>query len=741
MIKQELHVVVMPDGSLQPEWAETYTYITRRGQLVQAEIFNHFSATPASWLLFLGFCDPQVALSPSLCFFREFSGRFIRKLTRTPDLETLRDKVVIDISAEAISGILDSVPMMSGAEYISQDLLQDLWEGLALAFSTLIRNHGGSVKSFFRTFSPDIHLVGRVFFHLVENKRGGLPFAFLATYSTRVGGKGRSKHLPLKHALKEYCNDSEKLLELLSTVQVAAEKSELISGIYESGELFHPLAWSPEEALVFLREVPVYENAGILCRIPDWWKGRASGSRLSVQIGEKPLSHVGLDAILTFDTRLMLGDMVISKEEALKLLEESAGLSFIKNRWVAVDPEKLRQTLDAYEKAQTLSGREGIGILDALRMQLGSEKVPGVESTDVAVTVTRGRWLESVIEKMRQPELIPSVKPGKGFRARLREYQQKGLDWLHFLHSVGFGACLADDMGLGKTIQLLAFLSVLKSRKDGRANLLVIPASLITNWIHEIHTFFPNLTYFVAHPVFQPAKKVPKQSAKTIAGIDLVITTYTLTRKYEWLGDYTWGYLILDEAQAIKNPGTRQTRAIKAFKAKNRIVMTGTPVENRLSDLWSLFDFVNPGLLGNKTEFGKFTKTLKERPDGYKRLRSLVSPYILRRLKTDKSVISDLPEKVEMKTYAALSKKQVVLYKAMIQELAETIAQTDKIQRKGLVLASLMKFKQLCNHPDQYLGSGSYREKESGKFSRLRELCETIGEKRERVLVFTQSLA
>jgi len=261
---------------------------------------------------------------------------------------------------------------------------------------------------------------------------------------------------------------------------------------------------------------------------------------------------------------------------------------------------------------------------------------------------------------------------------------------------------------------------------------------LIANWTHEIDAFFPSLHYFVAHPDFQPAKRVEKQSTKALASVNLVITTYALAQKYTWLGAYTWGYVILDEAQAIKNPGTKQTRAIKALKAKNRIVMTGTPVENRLSDLWSLFDFVNPGLLGNKTEFGKFAKSLKDSPDGYKRLRTVVSPYILRRLKTDKSVISDLPEKVEMKTYAALSKKQVVLYKAMVQELAETIATTKGIQRKGLVLASLMKFKQLCNHPDQYLGSGPYQEKHSGKFARLREICDTIAEKRERVLVFTQ---
>ena len=196
--------------------------------------------------------------------------------------------------------------------------------------------------------------------------------------------------------------------------------------------------------------------------------------------------------------------------------------------------------------------------------------------------------------------------------------------------------------------------------------------------------------------------------------------------------------MILDEAQAIKNPGTKQTKSVKKLKSVNRIVMTGTPVENRLSDLWSLFDFINPGLLGSSQEFGKFAKNLARDPEGYARLRKVISPYILRRLKTDKTVISDLPDKVEMKTWSTLSRKQAVLYQKLVDDLRRTIESTEGIQRKGVILSSLMKFKQLCNHPDQYLGTGAFDENESGKFGRLREICETIHEKRERVLVFTQ---
>lgn len=739
-MKQELIVVVMPDGSLQPEWSPTGAYVTQSSELMQAEIFSRFSSAPESWLLFLGCCDRQVALSPSLSFFRAFSGRFIRKLSRTPDLDVLRDRVHIPVRDAELAAALDRVPIMSGAEYISPALLGQIWLDLSLSFSNLIRNHAGSVQSFFRAFSPDIHLVGRVFFHLVENKKGDLPFAFLATYSTRVGDRGRSKHLPLKYALAAYGSNSEKLLALLSTVHVVAEKSTLVAQLLDTGELFHPLAWSPRAALSFLREVPLYEAAGVLCRIPDWWKGRASGARLSIRLGENTPAHVGLNALVNIDARLMIGDLVITKEEAEQLLAASTGLSCLKNKWVAVDPEKLRLTLAAYEQAKEMSDLEGIGILDALRWQLGAEKIPGmVAADDVDVDVSKGRWLESVSEKLRNPELVSSVKPGKGFMARLRAYQQQGVNWLHFLHTLGFGACLADDMGLGKTVQLLAFLSVIKTRNPaGRASLLVIPASLIANWIHEIRKFFPGLDYFVAHPDFQPDRKIREKTGEDLGRLDLVITTYALAQKYAWISDYEWRYIILDEAQAIKNPGTKQTRAIKGLRAQNRIVMTGTPVENRLADLWSLFDFVNPGLLGNQSEFGRFAKGLKKDPDGYRRLRAVVSPCILRRLKTDKSVISDLPDKVEMKTYTPLSKKQVVLYKQLVEDLARTLARVDGIQRRGLVLASIMKCKQLCNHPDQYLGTGGFEEKHSGKFARLREICETIREKREKVLVFSQ---
>ena len=742
-MNQELNAVVMPNGFLQLEWTDTEEVINKSSRLLQQEIFKRFSTKNDSWLLFLSLCDHQVSLSPPLDYWRNFSGTFAMKLSQTPDLEILRHKAKILIEKDELKLLLGQAPLMIGSEYLSTELLEAVWVRVNNAFALAIKSYDGTVEDFIRTYSPNVHLVGRIFFHLVENKNSEYPFAFMATYSTRINKQGRSKHLPLKHALQEYENDNEKLLELLATVHRAAERGPLIADLLETGELFQPFVWTAGDAFSFLKEVPIYEESGILCRIPNWWKGNKASVRLNFSVGDSKPSLVGMDAILNFNARLFLGDTQISEKEARQLLSESEGLAFIKNKWVAVDPEKLQQTLNAYEKAKKLMTKEGFSLKDALRMQLAPEKLLDVNTQEVDWGISNGKWLKSVIQKMLNPELITSVKPGKAFKAKLRDYQKKGLSWLYFLHSLQFGACLADDMGLGKTIQALAFLNIMKSKlkesgKPYKASLLVIPASLIGNWENEIRRFSPDIKFYIAHPANNSGKKGVPKGKESPDGFDLVITTYTLVQKYKWLQSYSWNYIILDEAQAIKNPGTKQAQAIKKLSSLNRIIMTGTPVENRLSDLWSLFDFLNPGLLGNAGEFNKFSKNLNQDTSGYSRLRKIISPYLLRRLKTDKAVISDLPQKVEMKTYAPLSKKQILLYENLVKEIKEAIVQTEGIQRKGLILSSLMKFKQICNHPDQYIGTGEFEEKDSGKFLRLREICETINEKREKVLVFTQ---
>jgi non-specific serine/threonine protein kinase len=292
-----------------------------------------------------------------------------------------------------------------------------------------------------------------------------------------------------------------------------------------------------------------------------------------------------------------------------------------------------------------------------------------------------------------------------------------------------FGALLADDMGLGKTVQILALLEFY--RKKSIKTLLIIPASLIGNWQKEASKFAPKLKLKLLHNAGDGTKFHLDEA-------DLFMTTYGMTARMPELSEPMWDLLIIDEAQAIKNHANKQTKSVKSIKSKMRIVMTGTPIENRLSDLWSIFDFLNSGLLGTQKEFTDFSKSLKTDISGYEKLRNTVTPIILRRLKTDKSIISDLHEKLEIKQFVSLSKKQIVLYQKIVEDVKNAVEELSGIERRGVIFSSIMKLKQICNHPDQFLGQSVFEQKHSGKFETLGEICETIREKRERVLIFTQ---
>lgn len=348
--------------------------------------------------------------------------------------------------------------------------------------------------------------------------------------------------------------------------------------------------------------------------------------------------------------------------------------------------------------------------------------------------MTNGKWLSELLRSLRRPEKIRKAAVPGTIHATLRPYQKNGYAWLNYMDKLGFGACLADDMGLGKTLQVLTYLEKLRKREKNARVLLIVPASLLGNWQREAEKFAPKMDLSILHGSSAPV--LGRRVSETDAFLN--ITTYGMASRIKELKDVEWSCIILDEAQAIKNPATKQTKEIKKLSGRMRIAMTGTPIENDLTNLWSLFDFLNKGLMGTSTEFGQFTKRLKEQPEKYAQLKSMVAPFMLRRVKTDKSIIADLPEKLETIDYAALSKKQVVLYRKTVAEMEERIMNSEGMERRGIVLATIIKLKQICNHPDQFLGQQTYSEEDSGKFAMLRSICETIYEKRERVLVFTQ---
>jgi superfamily II DNA or RNA helicase len=736
---KELIADIMPSHELVLTWENYGERLGEKQQALNSEIHTSYSENDKKWLLRLGCSDPKIPLSPSLNFWRGLAQIFLEKLKRYPDIEDIRHNADIDVLPEELDNLMDAAPLMIGREYLDRTLLSGVCKELNQLFSREIEIFPGSVKEFFHKFSPHIHLAGRVYFHLVESKDDAFPFQFLATYATQ--SKNSQRHRPLHYALEEYRDHQDQLLELLTTVHAAAQRSGLLKELLDTGELFHHLAWDTQDAYAFLQQIQGFEHCGIICRIPDWWKKSSSKPIVKISLGNSEPSFVGMNTLLDFQANILMGDTPITLEEAQELLAQTSGLARIKNRWIEVDKLRLQNLLNAYEKA-LLKNDTGLTIKEALQLQLHPDRLSSGDKTDLEIS--NGEWLESVIKRLNQPELVTSADPAQDFVAILRHYQQKGLNWLSFLDSLGFGACLADDMGLGKTIQILGFLSILRIKEPDKTSLLIIPASLISNWENEILKFLPNLKYYIAHPSYIEngiKKGRDKRSEQTpdLASFNLVITTYAMAQRHKWMEDVQWRCLILDEAQAIKNPTTQQSKQVKRLKATTKITMTGTPIENSLTDLWSLFDFLNPGLLGTATEFKTYSAQLKKDPSRYLQLKKVISPFILRRMKTDKAIAPDLPEKIEMKTFPQLSKKQVVLYTDFVKKLEARLAEADQgIQRKGLILSSLMKFKQICNHPDQYLGTGDFDPRDSGKFIRLGELCETIYAKRERVLVFTQ---
>ncbi|MBF0419636.1 MAG: DEAD/DEAH box helicase, partial [Magnetococcales bacterium] len=414
----------------------------------------------------------------------------------------------------------------------------------------------------------------------------------------------------------------------------------------------------------------------------------------------------------------------------------------LRGQWVEIDRGRLELAIRQFKEAEALAEKGGLTFSEAMRMLAGTSFVD--DSSTITATdwsqITAGPWLAETLKALRSPK-GGSVDPGPALKGTLRSYQKAGVEWMHLLSGLGLGACLADDMGLGKTIQILSLLLVQK-QTDGKKqpSLLVAPASLLANWAAEIERFAPGLKAQIVHPSMMTADQLKELTPDWFEDLDLGITSYSTLLRLPVLEETRWRMVVLDEAQAIKNPGAKQTRAAKALKAKSRIALTGTPVENRLGDLWSIFDFINPGLLGTSKQFNGYSKKLSEREHNpYGPLRELVRPYILRRMKTDKSVISDLPDKTEVRAHCTLSRKQAALYSQTVSDLAKALEEgVEGIQRKGLVLATMMRLKQICNHPSQWLNDHSWAEEDSGKFARLREIAEVIADRQEKMLIFTQ---
>jgi superfamily II DNA or RNA helicase len=534
---------------------------------------------------------------------------------------------------------------------------------------------------------------------------------------------------------------------------------ELLAGLGAAARLFGDLDDALREAapaLVemditgafrFLKETgPLLAGAGFGVLLPDWVRKARLGLKLTTRSRTASgtsagagVARFGLGDLVDFRYDVAVGDQALDPDELAELARLKVPLVRLRGQWVELDDAHLKAALKFLERNQAGTMTAADALTAGMGLGLGLEGAgaggPGEEIPLVGVDADG--WLGDLLSGQADHRLRPMPTP-PGFSGELRPYQQRGLSWLSFLGELGLGGILADDMGLGKTIQLL---SLVAGQPGGRPTLLVCPMSLVGNWQREAARFTPDLRVHVHHG----ADRLDGESLAALLaeGADLVITTYGVaTRDQAALGQVNWARVVCDEAQTIKNHATKQARAVRALPATARIALTGTPVENRLSELWSIMDFTNPGLLGPAERFRERYAVPIERhgsPEATQALKRLTQPFMLRRLKTDKTIISDLPDKLQMKVWCNLTAEQASLYQATVTDMLSRIEEaTDDISRRGLVLATMAKLKQVCNHPAHLLGDGSRLSGRSGKLARLEEICDEIVAEGDKALCFTQ---
>src|SRR6202163_1739433 len=514
-----------------------------------ARLERAFDRGAGHGLLCLGADEVGTALPAVLSYWRELGARYVAALCALPDLGEGAAKPPVPAPAGAeLARMAAAVPPMTGAEHVTAEVLAGLWQGLDAAFDAELQDAKLTVAEFLKSRHPAWNLVGRVHFNLAENRKDEeAPFAFLATYTTRLSAQAKAQHLPLGKALQEYAGakNRARLLSLLMPVQRAAEQCGWLKTMVDAGEIFHPLRWSPQQALQFLKDVPALESAGVVVRMPASWRmNRPARPQVKATVGGKAPSHLGMDALLDFRMEVTLDGETLSAAEIKRLLAQADGLALIRGKWVEVDHERLNRTLEQFGALGGRAAADGLSFGEAMRMLAGAgiagDKTAAPADIDWSQTVA-GPWLAETLATLRHPDWLLRVDPGRYFQGTLRPYQQSGVQWLYLLTQLKLGACLADDMGLGKTIQVLSLLLVLKNEAahERKPCLLVAPASLLANWASEIARFAPSLKTAVAHPSAAPAEKLNADNpadADTLADVDLVITSYGLLARSPWLG-------------------------------------------------------------------------------------------------------------------------------------------------------------------------------------------------------------
>ncbi|SFK17972.1 DEAD/DEAH box helicase [Brevibacillus centrosporus] len=510
---------------------------------------------------------------------------------------------------------------------------------------------------------------------------------------------------------------------------------------------------SNEQAWTFLTASSLLlVQAGIHVFLPAWWEQARRvrpklKAKVTSSVGASRQSFLGISQVMEFEWKLALGPIELSEEEFEQLIKQKQRLLKIRGHWVQLTPDLFLQLQETLKKSK---GKNALTFRDVMKMHLTAPEEQEDDLLDddeldaysLTMEVELNQHLLQLMHQLQETKQIPILDQPSTFRGTLRKYQLEGSSWLLFLRRFGLGACLADDMGLGKTVQFITYLLHLKQNGvSDTPSLLICPTSVIGNWQKELERFAPSLKVFV-HYGNNRLKK--EDFLPAIEGADLVITSYALSHLDEKeLSSITWNAICLDEAQNIKNAYTKQASAVRDLQAWHRIALTGTPIENRLSELWSIFDFLNPGYLGSLGDFARrYVHPIERDQDQslIQQVQRLIQPFLLRRVKTDPSIQLDLPEKNEGKEYVPLTAEQGALYETAIQEMFARMENTSPMERRGLILTTLSRLKQLCDHPALILNEIATSEEasRSHKLERLLELVGDIRQKGERCLIFTQ---
>ncbi|MFE8698107.1 DEAD/DEAH box helicase [Cytobacillus sp. FJAT-53684] len=503
-----------------------------------------------------------------------------------------------------------------------------------------------------------------------------------------------------------------------------------------------------EEAWTFLTEASeTLLSLGVEILLPSWWQAMQNANlkvkaRVKGQSSHRP-SFVGLQAMLDYDWRISMNGVDLSEDEFNTMVEEKRRLVYIRGRWIKLDPHFVRHIQDLMKKAE----KEGLHVRDLIEQELLQDESAEEDEFEnpqafAKIQIELNRQWKQMVKQLRDTKDIPLEEAPPSFKGELRPYQQLGMSWLLFLRKYGFGACLADDMGLGKTIQLISYLlKVKETEKDSGPALIICPTSVLGNWQKEIERFAPELNIYLHYGGNRPKGEAFTEKA---TAADIVLTSYGLTHlDVEDFGQIEWSAISIDEAQNIKNAQTKQSKAVRKLQGKHHIALTGTPMENRLSELWSIFDFTNHGYLGSLGQFQKrFVLPIEKDDDKEKvqQLQAFIRPFLLRRTKKDEEVALNLPDKLEQKEYCPLTVEQASLYEQLVKDTFEQIETLSAFERKGLILQMLSRLKQLCNHPALYLKEAKPTNviERSTKLEKLTELIESVLEQGESCLIFTQ---